>query len=140
MRFDYEIYKKIFPNFSAANAALAPVIILSIFLFGLIIVYFAKHRANFHYILFIFNTILFIIPALGFVIYGLVTYFKVNKSKTLDDLNSIESDAFIKEMINDFIKECQKGTLVLSTIGIISFSIILYAIGSIFYFKSLSED
>ena len=140
LRFDYEIYKKIFPNFSAANAALAPVIILSIFLFGLIIVYFAKHRANFHYILFIFNTILFIIPALGFVIYGLVTYFKVNKSKTLDDLNSIESDAFIKEMINDFIKECQKGTLVLSTIGIISFSIILYAIGSIFYFKSLSED
>ena len=33
LRFDYEIYKKIFPNFSAANAALAPVIILSIFLF-----------------------------------------------------------------------------------------------------------
>ena len=106
----------------------------------MIITYFATHRAKFHYILYIFVSIIFIIPALGFFIYALVTYFKVNKSKTLDDLNSIESDAFINEMINDFINECQKGTLVLSTIGIISFSIILYAIGSIFYFKSLSED
>ena len=140
LRFDYEIYKKIFPHFEAVIAALVVLILLSIFLFALIFIYFATHREKFHYILYIFVTIIFIIPALGFFIYALVTYFKVNKSKTLDDLNSIESDAFIKEMINDFINECQKGTLVLSTIGVISSSIILYAIGSIFYFKSLSED
>ena len=140
LRFDFEIYKKIFPNFKAANAALAVIIILSIFLAALIIVYFAFYREDFHYILFIIISIVFIVPSLGFFIYGLVTYFNVNKSKTLDDFNSIESDAFINEMINDFIKECQKNILVFSTIGIISFSIILYAIGSIFYFKSLSED
>ena len=62
---------------------------------------------------------------IGFFIYSLYAYFKVNKSKTLDDLKSIQSDEFINSFINDFINDCQKSTLVLSTIFITLASIIL---------------
>ena len=128
MRFDFNIYKKIFPTFTGSTCALVSLIIIAIFLvfiFIYFLVVIKDNRFDFEPYLIYPCAILYYVPLIGFFIYSLYAYFKVNKSKTLDDLKSIQSDEFINSFINDFINDCQKSTLVLSTIFITLASIIL---------------
>ena len=71
-------------------------------------------------------SIIYIIPSLGFFIYGIVSYVNVNKSKTLDDLKSIKSDDFINGIIKDFINEFENVKLLIITLCIIPVSWIFY--------------
>ena len=136
MRFDFNIYKKIFPTFNGSICALIGLIYIAIILVSMF-VYFLKlikdNDFDFNPWVILFIDGFYYIPALGFFIYSLSTYFKVNKSKTLDDLKSIQSDEFINSFINDFINDCQKSTLVLCTIFITLASIILNALSLIFF-------
>ena len=128
MRFDFNIYKKIFPTFTGSICALVSLILVAIFLvfiFIYFLVVIKDNRFDFEPYLIYPCAILYYVPLIGFFIYSLYAYFKVNKSKTLDDLKSIQSDEFINSFINDFINDCQKSTLVLSTIFITLASIIL---------------
>ena len=65
----------------------------------------------------------------------ILVFINVNNNKKFDDLKSVETDKLIKNMINDFIKECQKWVLVLCTLIIIFISVILNVISLIFYKK-----
>ena len=95
MRFDFNIYKKIFPTFNGSICALIGLIYIAIILVSMF-VYFLKlikdNDFDFNPWVILFIDGFYYIPALGFFIYSLSTYFKVNKSKTLDDLKSIHSD------------------------------------------------
>ena len=108
MRFDFNIYKKIFPTFNGSICALIGLIYIAIILVSMF-VYFLKlikdNDFDFNPWVILFIDGFYYIPALGFFIYSLSTYFKVNKSKTLDDLKSIQSDEFINSFINDFIND-----------------------------------
>ena len=77
--------------------------------------------------------------ALGFFIYALSIYIKVNKSKSLDELISIKSDEFINSMIEDFVDHCQKSTLIISTLVINGISIVINIIAIIIYIKSYDD-
>ena len=139
MRFDFDIYKKIFPTFNASTCALVGIVCLSIIIV-LMSIFFYKDidgygdRAMYLGLEITFCT-LFYALALGFFIYSLYAYLKVTRSKTLDDLKSIESDEYINDMIKDFINDCQKSSLVLSTICITIVSIILNVISKIFFYN-----
>ena len=145
MRFDYNIYKKKFPSFNAAIGAISGasliLIILSHTLFFLFCCgkqYFS-YNSNLSKLLTVSGSIIFYGFALGYFIYALYTYINVNKSKKLDELKSIKSDEFINSMINDFVSECQKSALLISTLCIISLSIIIHIISLIFYSKLLKS-
>ena len=136
MRFDFNIYKKIFPTFNGSICALIGLIYIAIILVSMFVYFLTLIKDNdfdFNPWVILFIDGFYYIPALGFFIYSLSTYFKVNKSKTLDDLKSIQSDEFINSFINDFINDCQKSTLVLCTIFITLASIILNALSLIFF-------
>ena len=136
MRFDFNIYKKIFPSFNGAICALVSLIFLAIFIVCLLIYFIIMVKDNdfnFSPYLIIILSIFYYIPALGFFIYSLYAYLTVNKSKTLDDLKSIQSDEFINSFINDFINDCQKSTLVLCTISLTLGSMILNILSLIFF-------
>jgi len=136
MRFDFNIYKKIFPTFNGSICALIGLIYIAIILVSMFVYFLTLIKDNdfdFNPWVILFIDGFYYIPALGFFIYSLSTYFKVNKSKTLDDLKSIQSDEFINSFINDFINDCQKSTLVLCTIFITFASIILNALSLIFF-------
>ena len=136
MRFDFNIYKKIFPTFNGSICVLIGIIYIAIILVSMFVYFLNLIKDNdfdFNPWVILFIDGFYYIPALGFFIYSLSTYFKVNKSKTLDDLKSIQSDEFINSFINDFINDCQKSTLVLCTIFITLASIILYALSLIFF-------
>ena len=141
MRFDYNIYKKKFPNFKGATGALACFVILLVFLlpffYGL---YSGKKSFIFSKYSVIMESIIYYGFALGYFIYALYTYINVNKSKKLDELKSIKSDEFINSMINDFVSECQKSALLISTLCIISLSIILHVISMILYCSLNNSD
>ena len=141
MIFDYNIYKKKFPNFKGATGALACFVILLVFLlpffYGL---YSGKKSFIFSKYSVIMESIIYYGFALGYFIYALYTYINVNKSKKLDELKSIKSDEFINSMINDFVSECQKSALLISTLCIISLSIILHVISMILYCSLNNSD
>ena len=135
MRFDFNIYKKIFPSFNGSICAIVSLVIIAIILVSMFIYFLVLIKDNnydFTPLLIILMSVVYYIPALGFFIYSLCTYFKVNRSKTLDDLKSIKSDEYINNFINDFINDCQKSTLVLCTIFITFGSIILNLLSLIF--------
>ena len=139
MRFDFDIYKKIFPTFNASTCALVGIICLSIIIVLMSILFYKDidgygDKGMYLGLEIIFCT-LFYALALGFFIYSLYAYLKVTRSKTLDDLKSIESDEYINDMIKDFINDCQKSSLVLSTICITIVSIILNVISKIFFYN-----
>ena len=69
----------------------------------------------------------------------LYIYIKVNKSKSLDELISIKSDEFINRMIEDFVDQCQKSALIISTLVINGISIVINIIAIIIYIKSYDD-
>jgi hypothetical protein len=136
MRFDFNIYKKIFPSYNGSICALTGIIFLAIIIVCLFIFFLVsgkKKDFEISPILLIILSIFYYVPAIGFFIYSLYTYLTVNKSKTLDDLKSIQSDEFINSFINDFINDCQKSTLVLCTISLTLGSMILNILSLIFF-------
>lgn len=142
MRFDYNIYKKRFPTFRGSLFALAGLIIIGIFAVGQLYCLFTGKPLNF-FLLKIFSmvgqNIIYYAFALGFFIYALSIYIKVNKSKSLDELISIKSDEFINSMIEDFVDHCQKSTLIISTLVINGISIVINIIAIIIYIKSYDD-
>ena len=136
MRFDFNIYKKIFPSYNGSICALTGIIFLAIIIVCLFIFFLVsgkKKDFEISPILLIILSIFYYVPAIGFFIYSLYTYLTVNKSKTLDDLKSIQSDEFINSFINDFIKDCQKSTLLLCTMVLTLVSMILNILSLIFF-------
>ena len=117
MRFDYNIYKKKFPTFTASGLALGGLTVSCLFILPILFCIFTKKNASLFFLIFflIFSiiTIIFYGFSLGFIIYGLYVYINVNKNKTLDELKSIKADEYINEIITDFISECQKSTLIM---------------------------
>jgi hypothetical protein len=77
--------------------------------------------------------------ALGYFIYALCIYFMVNKNKTLDELKAIKSDQFINGMIDDFVSECQKSTLVIISMSLLGLSIIINLVSMIFFYKLIKS-
>ncbi len=63
----------------------------------------------------------------------------VNKNKTLDELKSIKSDQFINGMIDDFVSECQKSTLVIISMSLLGLSIIINLVSMIFFYKLIKS-
>ena len=133
MRFDYNIYKKRFPTFLSSYFALAGLIIISLIIVSFLYALFTKkNKINYSYLLSIF----FYGFSLGFLIYALYTYITVNKNKKLNELKSIKSDEFINSMIDDFVTECKKSTLIVVTLILNAVSIIINIMAMIFYYKS----
>jgi len=127
LRFDFSIYKKIFPSFLVSEIASYCFIILNFFSFFFVILFILKRKLTiFNWPIALIASIIYIIPSLGFFIYGIVSYVNVNKSKTLDDLKSIKSDDFINGIIKDFINEFENVKLLIITLCIIPVSWIFY--------------
>ena len=145
MRFDYNIYKKKFPSFNAAiGAILGASLLLSFFLYLLFFLFccgkqYFSYNSNLSKCWTISGSIIFYGFALGYFIYALCIYFRVNKNKSLDELKSIKSDEFITNLIDDFISECQESTLIIISLFLISLSIIIHIISLIFYSKLLKS-
>ena len=145
MRFDYNIYKKKFPSFNAAIGAISGAsILLSILLYLLFYLFccgkqYFSDNSNLSKLLTVSGSIIFYGFALGYFIYALCIYFRVNKNKSLDELKSIKSDEFITNLIDDFISECQESTLIIISLFLISLSIIIHIISLIFYSKLLKS-
>ena len=142
LKFDYDIYKKRFPNFQASVAALVGLIFLCL----LIIVFFfclidLKESFNCfrQVILIILYNLMYHTCALGFFIYALYAYINVNKNGSLDELKTIKSDEFINDMIDDFISECKNSKLIICTFVIDGTSIVLNIISLIIYKKFYSN-
>lgn len=140
LRFDFGIYKKIFPSFIVSEIAFYFFLIL-VFFFGFFLgLFLCKPKfTKFNWSIAIIASIINIVPSLGFFIYGLVNYVNVNKSETLDDLKSIESDEFIKGIIKDFIEEFKNVKLLIVTLCIIPVSWIFYVCSMIQYCLAKQE-
>jgi hypothetical protein len=140
MKFDYKIYKKIFPNYVSAGWAIASLIVICL---ALCIHLLSLPKACDNYTCYIASSIIdnivFIPIALGFCIYAVVTYLKVNKNKDLNELKLIDSDEFINGFINEFVSLCQNGILVLSCICITGISFIIRIIVLILCFCGLND-
>ena len=94
-----------------------------------------KNEGDLPCVFVVISLILYYLIAVGFLAYDILVFINVNNNKKFDDLKSVETDKLIKNMINDFIKECQKWVLVLCTLIIILISVILNVISLIFYKK-----
>ena len=134
LEFDFRIYKNIFPNHIGAIIALVGAIIIALLLIiGGILAW--KNEGDLPCVFVVISLILYYLIAVGFLAYDILVFINVNNNKKFDDLKSVETDKLIKNMINDFIKECQKWVLVLCTLIIIFISVILNVISLIFYKK-----
>ena len=131
MNFDFNIYKKIFPNrLSAILAACSSfMLFLIISILTSISPYVQKNDKAF-YLTVNFSSMHFII-SLGFLIYSSVIYIQVYKSNTIKILKTIQSDELINKFINEFISQFEKTKLILSTIAILSSSFLLNLVGLI---------
>ena len=143
IKFDFSIYKNAFPSFQSIAYCLAGIILICflilLFLCCLLL------GTNYNYLLsnklsLLFFSAIFYAIDLGFFIYALVAYSKVNKNKNLGELESIKSDEFINGIIEEFVNECRKNGLIISTIVITIISLIIDIIAMILYFKSKSDD
>ena len=140
LRFDFGIYKKIFPSFIVSEIAFYFFLILDFFIGFFTVLFLVKPKfTKFNWAIAIIASIINIVPSLGFFIYSLVNYVNVNKSKTLDDLKSIESDEFIKGMIKDFINEFKNVKLLIITLCLIPVSWIFYVCSMIQYRPAKQE-
>ena len=139
MRFDYNIYKKRFPTFRASLFAIAGLVIIGIFAVGYLYCLITGKTLNF-FLLKAFSVVgqnvIYYAFSLGFFIYALYVYIKVNKNKSLDELKSVKSDEYINSMIEDFVDQCQKSALIISTLVINGISIVINIIAIIVYKKS----
>ena len=145
LKFDFNIYKKKFPNFHAAIGAIIGLSFLCLFICISIIPLFiykscdSDDQTTF-FIYEISENIIFYGFALGYIIYALYVYLNVNKSKSLDELKSIKSDEYINRMINDLISECQKSFLIILTFFMNGFAIVINIISLIFFRKATSSN
>ena len=94
-----------------------------------------KKKGDLPSVFVVISSVLYYLIAVAFLAYDILVFINVNNNKKFDDLKSVETDKLIKNMINDFIKECQKWVLVLCTLIIIFISVILNVISLIFYKK-----
>ena len=143
IKFDFSIYKNTFPNFQSISFALTGIIVICVFIS--VFLYSLLTRKDYHFLFlnnyfFLFFSLFFYVIDLGFFIYALVTYSKVNKNKSLSELESVKSDEFINGIIEEFANECRKNGLIISTIAITIISLIIDVIAMILYFKSKSDD
>ena len=136
MRFDFDIYKKKFPCYTAAILALTGLIIFAGTLFFLFICLAPSliEKAYNYYVIIVLSLIYYP-TVIGFFIYAIYVYSTINKSKTFDDLRSVHSDEFITKFIEDFISQFDKSTLIFCTIGITTISLISDVFSNIFYYK-----
>ena len=140
LKFDYDIYKKKFPSFKGALAALIIGIIMILISLVMIIFLCVEEKDEKDIIvLVIIESIIHYGFALGYFIYALCIYFMVNKNKTLDELKAIKSDQFINGMIDDFVSECQKSTLVIISMSLLGLSIIINLVSMIFFYKLIKS-
>ena len=139
MKFDYSIYKKKFPSLKVSEWALAGIIVYCIIIsyFGLFILDKEIFKSSFLRMIMIFLYFAGYGFEIGLFIYALVTYLNVNKNKSLNELKEIKSDEFINKVISDFISECQKSGLIISTLCVTGVSVLLDIIAMIIYFKSI---
>ena len=136
MRFDFDIYKKKFPCYMAAILALVGLIIFAGLLFFLFICLAPSLIEKvYNYYVIIVLSLIYYPTLIGFFIYTIYIYSVVHKSKTFDDLSSVQSDEFITKFIEDFISEFHKNTLIFCTIGITSISLVSDVFSHIFYYK-----
>ena len=141
MNFDYNIYKEKFPNHSSsiwAAVSLSLVCILIIYLlfslFNYKFCYEIKKASG--YIAFItMASLLFYSITLGFMIYSIIAYIKLNKNPKLNELKSISADKFISDFIDEFVSLCQENNLLISCICINIFAFIIHISSLILYFK-----
>ena len=121
MKFDYNIYKKVFPNFIAFIFSIISIIFLCMFIIYIvviIIIWEDQFKEDGHIIFYLIIIFLYYLIAIGFFIYSIVIYVKVNNNKTLNELKSVESDEFINNFINEFVSDVKKSNLIISTISI----------------------
>ena len=137
LRFDFSIYKNIFPNILCAIFALVGIIIISVIILLTIIFIFIKEpikicdKFDLYKLFLVISSILFYVTAFGFLVYAGIIYKNVNKNEELDTLKSVQSDEFINKLIYEFIDKCQKINLIRSIFAIILISIVFNAISLI---------
>ena len=139
MNFDFNIYKKVFPNRVSAILACCCSIML---LFTLCALSFSINHLNTKgwalYVIINISSIHFII-SLGFIIYSSVIYVQVYKNKEIEILKTIQSDVLINNFINDFISKFKNTKLIVSTIALLSSTFLLNIIGLIMLCISVSD-
>lgn len=142
MNFDFNIYKRLYPNRLSAIFALC-----FIFTYFILIcfngTFYAKYKEKESYILFegLNNLFYNFIIVLGFLIYSCVIYCEVYKNNEMIVLlKSIQSDELINNFINEFISKFENTKFILSMISLLASSLLLNIIGIIFMFVSLNKD
>ena len=138
MNFDYSIYKYKFPN--RATSIVAIVFIFGEILYCIIVTCIKEKFCGIEKCLnsdlcsviekclFPIFVLLFLGINLGMMIYSITIYYKVNKNTKLNELKKIESDEFINNFINEFVSLCQKSSLIISTIIMLSLSLFFHII------------
>ena len=144
MNFDFNIYKRHYPNRLSAIFAICCICIY----FPLICfngTFYSKYKEKESYILFVGLNNLFynFIIVLGFLIYSCVIYcevYKNNEMKVL--LKSIQSDELINNFINEFISKFENTKFILIMIGLLASSLLLNIVGITFMavFENQDDD
>ena len=140
MNFDYNIYKEKFPNHNSsvwAAVSLSFVCILIIYilfsLFNYNLCYEIKKAPG--YIAFItMASLIFYSITLGFMIYSIIAYIKLNKNQKLDELKAIIADECISDFIDEFVSLCKENKLLISCLCITIVAFIIHISSLILYF------
>ena len=110
MSFDYNIYKKIFPNYESAQFAIVLIIIICFLILCIIICIINVEKSDDKGIVICISIgcIIYYSITFGYLIYSIDAYVKVNKNPKLNELKTISSDEFINGFIKEFVSICQK--------------------------------
>ena len=132
MKFDFNIYKKKFPNYTSYIFFIIG-IIFSIIAIGILILNIFIKMKYTHFIC----SFIYLIFFLGFFIYTIISFLKLYKNNDIEKLKSIKSDEFIEKFLKEFINKIDNTTLLIWTIGVFSSSFVFNLFGIIFYLFSL---
>ena len=131
MNFDFNIYKKVFPNrLSAIFAACCSMMLLLILFLLSFLLKYIQTNIKALYLTINFSLLHFII-SLGFLIYSSVIYVQVYKNKDKEILKTIQSDEIINNFIDEFLSKFKNTKLIITTIALLSSSFFLNLLGLI---------
>ena len=139
MKFDFNIYKKVFPNrLSAIFAATSSsMLVIILFLLSFIFKILQRHPRAIYFI--INCSLIHFMISLGFLIYSSIVYVQVYKNNEIYILKTIQSDELINNFINEFISQFNNTKLILISIVLLSSSFFLNLIGLIMICISIRD-
>ena len=134
--FDYNIFKRLFPNKVSAGFAIFCSIIAIANIIAIIYVFVESTKDDEKSCAICLQSVAIFIIFLGYLIYCWVIYVKVYKKDYIEILKSIDSDQIINNFLKELIEKLENKKLILYTIIFLCSSLLLQILGSILLYCS----